>query len=133
MARRTRISTAKEDRIWNLRCMGYRYESIAMIVNVSASSPGKVIGRVRRRPPLDKDPIKRGRKRGFFTDQQIAEIRQRRAFGHTYATIAKDFYVHESVIGKICRHEYYIEPNEDSSLDGFRYDFSNRLMSPLRR
>jgi DNA invertase Pin-like site-specific DNA recombinase len=124
---RSRISIPKEDRIWSLRCQGYDYDTIARIVNTSKTTPGKVLRRVMRRPPLDKDPVKRGRYRGFLSDQQIHEIRLRKQLGETYRSIAKDFGIGETCIGKICRQQTYINPCKDDTFSGYPYDFSNRL------
>jgi DNA-binding CsgD family transcriptional regulator len=124
---RSRISIPKEDRIWDLRCQGYDYDSIARIVNTSEGTPGKVLRRVARRPPLEKDPIKRGRYRGFLSDNQINDIRMRKHLGETYLSIAKDFDMHESCIGRICRQETYANPCEDDTFSGYPYNFSNRL------
>jgi DNA-binding CsgD family transcriptional regulator len=124
---RSRISIPKEDRIWDLRCQGYDYDSIARIVNISRGAPSKVIRRVRQRPPMSKDPIKRGRKAGFLSDHQINQIRLRHKLGETYACIAKDFNLHETAIGKICRQVTYSDNCNDETLSGYSYDFSNRL------
>ena len=124
---RGRVSIPKEDRIWSLRCQGYDYESIARITNVSASTPGKVIQRVRRRPPYEVDPIRRGRGRGFLSDLQIHEIRLRHARGETLFNISKDFEMHETAIGRICRHQSYVNRCEDESYERYGYSFANRL------
>lgn len=124
---RTNISIPKEDRIWDLRCQGYDYDSIARITNVSLSSPGKVIRRVRRRPPFELDPIKRGRKIGFLSDSQIAEIRYRRSIGHTLEQIAKDYDLHFTSISKIANMQSYRKPCDDGTSSGYPFSFSNRL------
>jgi DNA invertase Pin-like site-specific DNA recombinase len=80
-----------------------------------------------RRPPLDKDPVKRGRYSGFLSDQQIHEIRLRKQLGETYRSIAKDFGIGETCIGKICRQQTYINPCQDDTFSGYPYNFSNRL------
>jgi len=117
-----RISLVKEDRIWDLRTQGYDYDSIARIVNVH---PGltDVIRRIRRRPPIEQDPIKRGRKIGWMSDAQIEEIKRRRSNGETLLTIAKSFDVSESCICDICKGRTYREPESK----GYSFDFSNRL------
>lgn len=116
-----RISLVKEDRIWDLRTQGYDYESIARIVNVHPKLTD-VIRRVRRRPPLEQDPIKRGRKAGWMSDAQIEEIKRRRAEGETLRLIAKSFDVSEACIWQICAGRTYQTPESS-----YRFDFSNRL------
>lgn len=125
--RNSRVSIPKEDRIWSLRCQGYDYESIARITNVSISTPGHVIRRVRRRPPYEQDPIKRGRLRGFLSDLQVEQIRLRHRNGETLFSISKDFGIQESSIGKICRYATYIVSCDDHTSDGYCYNFANRL------
>ena len=116
-----RISLAKEDRIWHLRSQGYDYESIARIVNVSPALT-EVIRRIRRRPPIEKDPIKRGRKAGWMSDAQIEEIKRRKAAGETLLSIAKSFDVSEGCIWSICKGMTYKTPESS-----YKFDFSNRL------
>lgn len=123
---RTRISIAKENRIWDLRCQGYNYEQIACIVNIGKSSSNAVLRRVRRRPPVSVDPIRRGRIRGFLNDCQIHEIRLRRLRGETCWNIAKDFNLHQSTISRIA---LYPELCMDDTYPGYAFDFSNRLVS----
>lgn len=125
---RSRISIPKEDRIWNLRCQGYDYDSIARITNVASGTPGAVLKRVRRRPPLHKDPVKRGRKRGFLSDRQIHEIRLRYKLGEKQTEIAKEFGLDATAISKICCHKTYLEPCDDDTVDGYRFNFNNRLV-----
>lgn len=84
--------------------------------------------RVRRRPPLEKDPIKRGRYSGFLSDSQITEIRIRRASGEKLMTIAKDFCLEVSSICKIALSRTYAEPCADETCTGYQFDFANRLM-----
>lgn len=122
---RNRISIVKEDRIWQLRCQGYCYESIASIVNCSPISLTRAIRRVRRRPPFEVDPIKRGRFRGFLSDDQVSDIRSRAAHGETYLSISKDYDIEPSSIHYIVHRKTYKEPSGDS---GYNYNFSNRLM-----
>ena len=117
-----RISLIKEDRIWDLRAQGYDYDSISRIVNVHPSLTG-VIRRIRRRPPVEQDPIKRGRKAGWMSDAQIEEIRYRKAAGETLRSIAASFDVSESCICNICKGRTYRE----SESKGYTFDFSNRL------
>lgn len=128
-SKRARISIPKEDRIWDLRCQGYDYDSIARIANVPLGSTCRVIQRVRRRPPLAKDPIKRGRKAGFLSDRQVHEIRLRYSRGETQLSIAKDFQLHESSISKICLQKTYSEPCYDDTGNGYPFSFVNRLVA----
>lgn len=128
MARyRGRVSIPKEDRIWSLRCQGYDYDSIARITNVSTSTPGKVIRRVMRRPPMEKDPIKRGRVLGFLSDRQIYEIRLRHKLGEKQADIAKEYDLHVTSINKICLNKTYLNQCDDETFSGYPFSFSNRL------
>jgi DNA invertase Pin-like site-specific DNA recombinase len=76
---------------------------------------------------MEKDPIRRGRLRGFLSDRQIHEIRLRKKLGETYRSIAKDFGIDQTCIGKICREETYINPCQDNTFSGYPYNFSNRL------
>lgn len=119
-----RISIVKEDRIWNLRCQGYCYDIIGRLTNCNPTSVTQVLRRVRQRPPMELDPIKRGRYRGFLSDHQINIIRKRREQGETYEAIGKSYEVNGNAIRQIALHLTYKEP-EDSV--GYRYDFSNRL------
>lgn len=121
---RTRISIVKEDRIWNLRCQGYRYDIIGRIANCNPVSVTQVLRRVRRRPPIESDPIKQGRFRGFLSDQQILVIRNRRARGESCGSIAETYEVTPNTIRQITLYLTYKEPEENT---GYRYDFSNRL------
>jgi hypothetical protein len=119
-----RISIVKEDRIWNLRCQGYCYDIIARLTNCNPTSVTQVLRRVRQRPPIEVDPIKRGRHRGFLSDYQVESIRKRREQGETYEAIGKTYQVNGNAIRQIALHLTYKEP-EDSV--GYHYDFSNRL------
>jgi transposase len=123
-----RVSIPKEDRIWSLRCQGYDYDTIARITNVSSSTPGRVIRRVGRRPPLHSDPIKRGRKQGFFSDHQIYNIRLRYRLGEKQTEIAKEFGVDATSINKICCFKTYCEPCQDNTIEGYKFSFGNRLI-----
>lgn len=120
---KTRISIVKEDRIWSLREQGYCYESIASIVNIAPNSPHKVLRRVMRRPPIEVDPIRRGRGHSWMSDQQIEDIRNRRERGQTLLGIAKLYNVSTSAISNICNYRSYVEPEED-----YPRVFHNRLM-----
>lgn len=125
---RGRVSIPKEDRIWDLRCQGYDMDSIARITNVSPGTPSHVVKRVRRRPPLELDPIKRGRRLGFFSDAQIDEIRFRNQMGETQFNIAKDFDVDVTSINKICTGRTYRTRCDDDTTGGrYPFAFENRL------
>lgn len=121
---RTRISIAKEDRIWDLRCQGYCYESIARIVN---TSPGftAVLRRIRNRPPVEQDPVKRGRKSNWLSDSQIEDIKRRKAAGETYLAIAKRYCMDPSSVCDIIKGRTYTTPETP-----YPFDFSNRLQKP---
>jgi hypothetical protein len=121
---RTRVSIVKEDRIWHLRCQGYDYDSIGSIVNVNPHYMTHVLRRVRQRPPIEVDPIKRGRRSNFLSDSQVEDIRMRRARGETALSISKDYAIGESAICKIANNVTYKEPAYDS---GYKYSFANRL------
>jgi len=121
---RNRVSIVKEDRIWQLRCQGYDYDSIGSIVNCNPKYMTIVLRRVRRRPPIEKDPIKRGRRNNFLSDNQLDDIRMRRSNGEVLRSIAKDYAISESAIGNIVRGVSYKEPSNDSS---YQYTFTNRL------
>ena len=121
---RNRVSIVKEDRIWQLRCQGYYYDSIGSIVNCNPCYITIVLRRVRRRPPIEVDPIKRGRRSNFLSDNQVEDIRMRRAQGETALSIAKDYHIGESAISKIANNVTYKEPAYDS---GYKYSFANRL------
>lgn len=122
---RTRVSIVKEDRIWQLRCQGYDYGSIGSIVNCNPCYMTIVLRRVRRRPPIEVDPIKRGRQRNFLSDNQVEDIRIRKANGETCLSISKDYDLSESAINKIANSVTYREPAYDS---GYAYNFKNRLV-----
>lgn len=124
MASPARISILKEDRIWTLRSHGYDYDAIARIVNCAPSTMTGVLRRVRRRPPEDVDPVRRGRRRGWLSDSQIADIRQRRSLGETLLSIAKDYYVDSSTIWNICRGRTYSTPESGAP---YPFSFANRL------
>lgn len=123
---RGRISVAKEDRIWNLREQGYCYDSIARIVNCH---PGltPVIRRIRQRPPLHEDPVRRGRLRNFLSDAQVEDIRRRHQRGETYLSIAKSYDLTEPSVCSICLYKTYREPESK-----YPFTFPNRLMQSRR-
>lgn len=118
---RNRISIAKEDRIWQLREQGYLYNDIAKIVNTTPSLT-KVIRRIRNRPPIEKDPIRRGRVSGWLSDSQVEDIKRRRAAGETYLAIAKRYDMDPCSVYDIVKGRTYKHPEA-----AYPYDFSNRL------
>ena len=122
---RNRISIVKENRIWNLRCQGYCYDSIGSIVNCNPVSITRVIRRVRNRPPVEQDPIRRGRLHSFLSDEQIHDIRTRKANGESAIKLADDYHVSIAAIYHITTYRTYKEPCGDG---GYTYNFSNRLM-----
>lgn len=124
MQSRGRISIVKEDRIIALRKQGYDYDTIARIVNCKPGSCSVVLRRWIRRPPENVDPIKRGRKRGFLSDDQIEYIRNQYKNGVTQLTLAKQFKIDSTAISAICTHRTYQNPSGDG---GYVYNFTNRL------
>ena len=122
---KSRISVLKEDQIWELRCKGYRYDLIASIVNCSPISMTKVIRRVRQRPPLKEDPIKRGRYRGFLSDAQVNDIRARAKYNESIGFIARAYDMTPAAIYAIVTYRSYKEPCQD---DVYIPNFKNRLM-----
>ena len=122
---KSRISVLKEDQIWELRCQGMRYELIANIVNCSPVSMTKVIRRVRQRPPLKEDPIKRGRYRGFLSDAQVNDIRARAKYNESIGFIARAYDMTPAAIYAIVSYRSYKEPCQD---DVYIPNFKNRLM-----
>lgn len=123
---RRRISIRKEDRIWQLRCQGYTLDSIGRIVNVEPSSVTRIVRRVRRRPPLEQDPVRRGRRRNWIDADQIADIRWRRQQGESLSAIAADYWVSLTTIYNICAERTYITAVEDG-FDSYPFSFPNRL------
>lgn len=122
---RRRISIQREDRIWYLRCQGYDYDSIARIVDVHPVSITSVIRRVRRRPPLEQDPIRRGRGHSFLSDQQVHQIRMRRARGEKLLSLAREYSLTESSICRLAQYRTYQQPE----VCGYPWSFDNRLVS----
>ena len=118
-----RISIAKEDRIWQLREQGYLYEEIARIVNTSPSLTA-VVRRVRNRPPLEQDPIRRGRVSNWLSDSQIEDIKRRKAAGETYLSISKVYDMDPSSVYDLVKGRTYATPEPS-----YPFDFSNRLYS----
>ena len=122
---RSRISLAKEDRIWDLRSQGYDYDSIARIVNIRTRSLTPVIRRVRRRPKAGDTSPRMNRGHSFLSDQQVDTIRRRIAVGEKQHGVAKDYGISTSAVNAIWRGRTYVEPEYPN---GYRFDFSNRLM-----
>jgi len=120
---RRRISVLREDRIWQLRCQGYSYDAIGSIVDVNPSSLTLVLRRVRRRPPYEQDPVRRGRRHSFLSDFQVQEIRRRRAGGERLETIAKDYRIGVPAVCKIARNATYATPEAGD----YPRSFANRL------
>jgi hypothetical protein len=123
---RNRVSIVKEDRIWQLRCQGYDYDSIGSIVNCNPKYMTIVLRRVRRRPPIEKDPIKRGRRSNFLSDNQIEDIRTRKAHGEHVSKLAEEYYITIAAIYHITSYRTYKNPCGDG---GYQFNFTNRLMS----
>ena len=119
---RHRISINKEDRIWDLRSQGYTYDAIARIVNAHPGVMTEVLRRVRRRPPFEQDPVRRGRRSGWLSDSQVEDIRTRRAQGEKLASIAKDYWLDPRTICAITKGRSYTQPEAP-----FPYNFTNRL------
>jgi len=82
-----------------------------------------VIRRVRRRPPLEQDPIRRGRFRGFLSDGQIDDIRYRKSLGETLQELANVYHVEPSAISAIVNYRTYKEPESK-----YPFSFNNRLV-----
>lgn len=120
--KRHRVSLVKEDRIWDLRCQGYCYDAIARLVNAHPSAMTEILRRVRRRPSMEEDPVRRGRRSGWLSDSQVDDIRLRRARGEKLASIAKDYWLDPRTICSIVKGRSYKEPESS-----FPFDFSNRL------
>lgn len=121
-AARGRVSIAKENRIWDLRSQGYDYDTIARIVNISPSLT-PILRRVRRRPPSSVDPVRRGRKRGYLSDDQVLDIKRRYASGQTQFEIGKIYEIEQSSVSLIVNGKTYSRPE----YDGYGYSFTNRL------
>lgn len=121
-----RVSVSKENRIWNLRSQGYDYDSIGKIVNISPNIT-PIIRRVRQRPPVNIDPIRRGRKRGFLSDQQVIDIKRRYANGETQFEIGKVYGIDQTCVSKIINGKTYVRSEYDPATPGYNYCFANRL------
>lgn len=124
---RARLSIRKEDRIWALRCQGYRLEEIARIVDCSTSAVHHAVKRVRQRPPLHLSPIRRGRHCGFLDTDQVRGIRHRRSCGETLHAIARDYDVTPNAISLIARGISY--PDRRGVEQGYPWRFGNRLVA----
>lgn len=121
---RRRISIVKEDRVWALRSQGYDYDSIARIANVHPSLT-QVIRRIRQRPPIEEDPIRRGRRAGWMSDAQLEDIRTRRQAGETLQSIARSYWVDANTIWSIVHGRTYKEPESS-----YPWSFQNRMVKP---
>lgn len=124
---RGRVSIAKENRIWDLRSQGYDYDTISRIVNI-APSLTPILRRVRRRPPTSVDPIRRGRKRGFLSDDQVSDIKRRYANGQTQLEIGKIYDIDQTCVSKIVNGKTYVLPEYNNQS---MYSFANRLTTRL--
>jgi len=124
---RGRVSFAKENRIWDLRSQGYDYDTISRIVNI-APSLTPILRRVRRRPPTSVDPIRRGRKRGFLSDDQVSDIKRRYANGQTQLEIGKIYDIDQTCVSKIVNGKTYVLPEYNNQS---MYSFANRLTTRL--
>lgn len=120
---RGRISIPKETRIWNLREQGYDYDSIARIVN---TRPGSIHGAIYRVSTRWKFLNQRyfNRKRGFFSNDQISNIRSLYEKGWSISDISKEYEVSYNSIYAICTNRTYTTPEE-----GYTFIFANRLVS----
>ena len=120
---RGRISIPKETRIWNLREQGYDYDSIARIVNTRPGSIHRAIYRVSTRWKfLDQRYF--NRKRGFFSDNQISNIKRLYDKGWSISDISKEYEVSYQCIYAIINNRSYTTPEE-----GYQFTFVNRLVS----
>lgn len=124
MATRSRVSLLKEDRIWDLRSQGYLYEHIARITNLAPNSMTTILRRVRRRPPLEVDPIRRGRRCGWLSDAQVEDIRARRAAGEPLHSLANAYAMSPSAISSIAHGRSY---STTESGTPYPFSFANRL------
>jgi hypothetical protein len=122
---RTRISLKKEDRIAELYRQGYRREEIAAIVNNRPGSIRVALKRFGRRWKYSEDDHY-GRRRNFFSDAEIEDIRNRYCNGEPTSCIAADYKVDYRMIYNIVTGRTY---NIRES-DGFPFDFVSR---PNRR
>lgn len=122
---RARISLVRENRIWDLRCQGYSYDAIARLVNLNPHVMSTVIRRVRRRPPVEVDPVRRGRRAGWMSDAQIEDIKTRRARGETLFSIGKSYHVDACTIWAICKGRTYKVPESEMR---YPFTFGNRLV-----
>jgi transcriptional regulator len=66
-----------------------------------------------------------GRGHSFLSDQQVDAIRLRVSRGERQHKVAKDFRISTSAVNAIWRNRTYVEPEYPN---GYRFDFSNRLM-----
>ncbi len=122
---RNRISLAQELRIWDLRRQGYRLDQVARICNLPWRSVATAAYRARLHWKYQGDP-RLGRKRGWLSDQDVAEIRARRNQGETLERIARAYDISAQTVSRITRGCAYQEPCGDQ---GYAYSFANRLIS----
>jgi hypothetical protein len=113
-----RISIIKENRIVSLLTQGYDRDSVARICNCGVYSIGHVLRRVRRRP-VGTNGVRLGRGHSFLSDDQIEDIRTRRAQGEILFTIAEDYEVDSTTICSIAKGRTY-----RNSEEGYPFDFS---------
>lgn len=121
-----RISLAKELRIKQLADQGYNAETIAAICNVrNSGTVSFVIRRARRHWLYPNDPLK-GRVRNFLSDNDIEDIRARRAQGEACQSIADDYHIGLDSVSKIALGITY--RNDEI---GFPFDFAPKLARRL--
>jgi hypothetical protein len=125
---RRRVSIRTENRIWDLRSQGYPSEHIGAIVNVSPATISRTIRRVARRPPLELDPIRRGRGHSFLDDDQVSDIRSRWRNGESQFSIGKRYSLSQTSISLICSGKSYSASENQAVVLSFPFSFGNRLM-----
>jgi transposase len=120
MAQR-RISILKENRIYDLYVrQGYHAETVARICNCSRWSIYIAIRRYRRRF-LHDSKLRCGRAHSWLSDDQILDIRKRRAQGERLRTIAEDYEMSTSgIIGITKEHYYQFSEDGDEPLTNLR-------------
>jgi hypothetical protein len=123
--KRQRISLAMEQRIWQLRCQGYDLDTLGRIVNAHPGTCAHAVYRARLHWKYQGDP-RLGRKRGWLSDQDVANIRARRNQGETLERIARAYDISAQTVGRICLGKGYQEPCGDQ---GYDYSFANRLVT----
>jgi hypothetical protein len=123
--KRQRISLVKEKRIWQLRCQGYDLDTLGRIVNAPPRTCAQAVYRARLHWKYQGDP-RLGRKRGWLSDQDVADIRARRNQGETLERIARAYAISAQTVCRITLGKGYQEPCGDQ---GYEYAFANRLIS----